>query len=226
MVGKYVHGCANSYIVSHPSLSSQVLSVQDAQSFLEGLDLLLAPLLALLVAHACFQARRLQLLVILVCRAQLLLCGEQIGLLLLEGSFQGAFSGCFPFDICLLFCLVNQRGRVLCGVFLLCLCFISLSFRRKTQEIGFNDLQHRDDAIRALSLVWRIKDGRGCRLRIFLQKRFGSDCPVVELLQDCDGPCHCGLSFLCICDRLFIFGLFFLTKRVVLVNVCVQSRQI
>merc|ERR1719387_1452768 len=173
--------------------TSNVLTIQDAQGRLQGLDFLLARLCAVLEALTTSDARWLELLEVVECGIQFLLGALQIGFLVDKLLRFLLFAGSLVLDVGRLASLVHL-GVMHEGIVLtLCLILCGGSGSLKASEVCLDDLQHADDTARFGSHagIWLVED-------FWLSLHEGSSltCLGIELSQDNEGLCYCSLGTL------------------------------
>mmetsp|Transcript_21980 Transcript_21980/g.60066 ORF Transcript_21980/g.60066 Transcript_21980/m.60066 type:complete len:235 (-) Transcript_21980:52-756(-) len=202
-VRRRVHGCPG-------ASGGQVLAVQDAQGLLQGLDLSLAPIHAVLVADASIHAGRLKLVVVRQCRIKLLLRAIQVRLLGSERLRLVLLLGLFVLDVLLLGRLVDLRVSLELIVELLRRGLRCGGLGFEARKVGLDDLKHTEDAsiLCLQAFVGGVEDRRRLWLLLHQCSRLASF--RVKLLEDSEGLRDRRLRLLGVLDRLGVGGLLLL----------------
>merc|ERR1719335_716319 len=186
--------------------SGNVLTIEDAEGFLERLDLLLPPRHAVLVADAGVHAGGLELLVVRQGGVKLLLRAVKVRLLLLEGLLLVLLLPRLVLDVLRFLGLVNRGVAHELVVLLLCLCLGSTCLRLKPCKIRLDHLNHANHTsiLGTHTLVGLIKD-----LRLLHQG--SSLCSLgIELFEHTECLGNGGLGILGILDSHSVFCLLLL----------------
>merc|ERR1719453_2322892 len=133
-------------LLSKLALSRNVLTVQDAESLLQGLNLFLPASHAILVAHTRVDARWLELLIVRKSSVELLLRAIEVSLLLLQSLLLVLLLARLVLNVLGLLRLVNRRVRHELIILLLSLCLSSTGLRLQTRKVRLDHLNHTNHA--------------------------------------------------------------------------------
>mmetsp|Transcript_19100 Transcript_19100/g.42231 ORF Transcript_19100/g.42231 Transcript_19100/m.42231 type:complete len:623 (+) Transcript_19100:55-1923(+) len=201
---------STSGIFSAPRLDGHwdVVAIQNLQRFLQRLHLIGTLLHAVIVVGARRHARGLELLIVVHCCIELLLCGCKLLPCLRQGLFLTRNLIALPLDVSVLDSDVGlgiTRKRL---VFFSCRFLRRSSVRLQSGKVGLDHLQHSQDST-GLSLQALVRLGE-C-LRCILRSALHQSCCVlglvVELLEHSQSVLDGLLGLLSVLDRGLVLGL-------------------
>merc|ERR1719160_909109 len=200
-----VHFCSDN---SSSACLRNILTVENAEGLLKGLDLLLTTCNTVLIALTCIDAGWLQLFIVRKRCIQFLLGSIQICLGLLESLLMVLLLARLVLNVLGLLGLVHRGVTHELIILFLCLCLGGACLGLKAGKIRLNDFDHTNytTILRAHALVGFIKD-----LRLLHKGScLGSFC--VKVFQHAEGLGHGCLCILGVLDSDCVLGLLLLTN--------------